>query len=35
VSCLFNVMRKFGSTSYMRVELVDVCVSWCIVLVVA
>jgi hypothetical protein len=37
VLCLFNVMSKFGNTSYVRIELVDVCVcvTWCIVVVVA
>jgi hypothetical protein len=25
VSCLFNVMSKFGNTSYVRIELVHVC----------
>jgi hypothetical protein len=35
VSCLYDVMSTFGSTSYMRVGLVDVCVLWSIVLVVA
>jgi hypothetical protein len=24
--CLFNVMSMFGNTSYVRIELVDVCV---------
>jgi hypothetical protein len=26
VSCLFNVMSKFGNTSYVRIELVHICV---------
>jgi hypothetical protein len=37
VSCLFNVMSKFGNTSDVRIELVHVCVCvpWCIVYMVA
>jgi hypothetical protein len=36
VSCLFNVMSKFGNTSDVRIELVHVCVCvpWCIVYMV-
>ena len=29
VSCLFNVMSKFGNTSDVRIELVHVCVCVC------